>query len=179
MKKDELQIIMRILSGKTEEFSYFMDVYGQQVFTLVVRIVNSEEDAEEVTQDVFMKAYMNLSSFNGISSFSTWLYRIAYNTAISYTRKRKNEEYVVDDKVWNTISDTEVDDALSDESEAQIELLMNALQKLSPEDRALITLYYEEEKSVKEISSIFNLSESNVKVRLFRLRKKLYIEAKK
>ena len=53
MKKDELQIIMRILSGKTEEFSYFMDVYGQQVFTLVVRIVNSEEDAEEVTQDVF------------------------------------------------------------------------------------------------------------------------------
>lgn len=156
-----------------------MDVYGQQVFTLVVRIVNSEEDAEEVTQDVFMKAYMNLSSFNGISSFSTWLYRIAYNTAISYTRKRKNEEYVVDDKVWNTISDTEVDDALSDESEAQIELLMNALQKLPPEDRALITLYYEEEKSVKEISSIFNLSESNVKVRLFRLRKKLYIEAKK
>ena len=154
-----------------------MDVYGQQVFTLVVRIVNSEEDAEEVTQDVFMKAYMNLSSFNGISSFSTWLYRIAYNTAISYTRKRKNEEYVVDDKVWNTISDTEVDDALSDESEAQIELLMNALQKLPPEDRALITLYYEEEKSVKEISSIFNLSESNVKVRLFRLRKKLYIEA--
>ena len=126
-----------------------------------------------------MKAYMNLSSFNGISSFSTWLYRIAYNTAISYTRKRKNEEYVVDDKVWNTISDTEVDDALSDESEAQIELLMNALQKLPPEDRALITLYYEEEKSVKEISSIFNLSESNVKVRLFRLRKKLYIEAKK
>ena len=156
-----------------------MDVYGQQVFTLVVRIVNSEEDAEEVTQDVFMKDYMNLSSFNGISSFSTWLYRIAYNTAISYTRKMKNEEYVVDDKVWNTISDTEVDDALSDESEAQIELLMNALQKLPPEDRALITLYYEEEKSVKEISSIFNLSESNVKVRLFRLRKKLYIEAKK
>ena len=80
--------------------------------------------------------------------------------------------------MWNTISDTEVDDALSDESEAQIELLMNALQKLPPEDRALITLYYEEEKSVKEISSIFNLSESNVKVRLFRLRKKLYIEAK-
>ena len=85
---------------------------------------------------------------------------------------------MVDDKVWNTISDSEVDDALSDESETQIELLMNALQKLPPEERALITLYYEEEKSVKEISSILNMSESNVKVRLFRLRKKLYIEAK-
>lgn len=88
MEKDESYIITRILAGKTEEYAYFLDTYGQPVFSLIVRMVNSEEDAEELTQDTFMKAFEHLSSFNGKSSFSTWIYRIAYNTALSFLRKR-------------------------------------------------------------------------------------------
>ena len=96
MKNDEQDIIKRILSGKTDDFAYFLDTYGQQVFNLIVRIVRCEYDAEELTQDTFMKCFESLSSFNAKSSFSTWLYRIAYNTAISFTRKKETEVNVYD-----------------------------------------------------------------------------------
>ena len=91
MEKDESYIITRILAGKTEEYAYFLDTYGQPVFSLIVRMVNSEEDAEELTQDTFMKAFEHLSSFNGKSSFSTWIYRIAYNTALSFSVKNRHK----------------------------------------------------------------------------------------
>ena len=82
MKKDEAHIIKEILNGKTEQYEYFLDHYGQQVFVLVDRIVSCPEDAEELTQDVFLKAFQQLSSFKAESSFSTWIYRIATNVAI-------------------------------------------------------------------------------------------------
>lgn len=88
MKTEEQHKIERILAGKTEEFAYFLDTYGQQVFTLIVRMTGSESDAEELTQDTFLKAFQHLSSFNGKSQFSTWIYRIAYNTALTALRKR-------------------------------------------------------------------------------------------
>ena len=175
MEKDESYIITRILAGKTEEYAYFLDTYGQPVCSLVVRMVNSEEDAEELTQDTFMKAFEHLSSFNGKSSFSTWIYRIAYNTALSFLRKKNVEQTVIDDNQWNRISDTQIDDALNNESEEQIEKLQQALTKLTAEERALVTLFYEEEHSIQELAQILNLNEGNIKVKLHRLRKKLYV----
>lgn len=175
MEKDESYIITRILAGKTEEYTYFLDTYGQPVFSLIVRMVNSEEDAEELTQDTFMKAFEHLSSFNGKSSFSTWIYRIAYNTALSFLRKKNVEQTVIDDNQWNRISDTQIDDALNNESEEQIEKLQQALIKLTAEERALVTLFYEEEHSIQELAQILNLNEGNIKVKLHRLRKKLYV----
>lgn len=88
MNHEELHIITSILSGRTEQFAYFLDTYGPQVFHLIVRMVGSPEDAEELTQDCFMKAFTHLSSFHGNSSFSTWIYRIAYNEATSALRKK-------------------------------------------------------------------------------------------
>lgn len=88
MNEKELNIISSILGGKTERFSYFFDTYGQQVFHLIVRM-RSQEDAEELTQDSFMKAFDHLSSFNGDSSFSTWIYRIAYNTSFRHYAKNR------------------------------------------------------------------------------------------
>lgn len=175
MEKDESYIITRILAGKTEEYAYFLDTYGQPVFSLIVRMVNSEEDAEELTQDTFMKAFEHLSSFNGKSSFSTWIYRSAYNTALSFLRKKNVEQTVIDDNQWNRISDTQIDDALNNESEEQIEKLQQALTKLTAEERALVTLFYEEEHSIQELAQILNLNEGNIKVKLHRLRKKLYV----
>lgn len=175
MEKDESYIITRILAGKTEEYAYFLDTYGQPFFSLIVRMVNSEEDAEELTQDTLMKAFEHLSSFNGKSSFSTWIYRIAYNTALSFLRKKNVEQTVIDDNQWNRISDTQIDDALNNESEEQIEKLQQALTKLTAEERALVTLFYEEEHSIQELAQILNLNEGNIKVKLHRLRKKLYV----
>lgn len=175
MEKDESYIITRILAGKTEEYAYFLDTYGQPVFALIVRMVNSETDAEELTQDAFMKAFEHLSDFNAKSKFSTWIYRIAYNTALSFLRKKNVEQTVLDENAWNRISDTQIDDALNDDSEEQVEKLHQALNKLTAEERALVTLFYEEEHSIQELAQILNLSEGNIKVKLYRLRKKLYL----
>lgn len=175
MKTDELHIISEVLTGKTEAFSYFLDTYGQQVFALIVRMVGSEEDAEELTQDSFMKAFEHLSSFGGNSSFSTWIYRIAYNTALSALRKKRTEVLSFDDRLWNTVSETEIDETLDDETEENLDRLRRALDLLPPDERALITLFYEEEKPIQEIAHILNQSEGNIKVKLYRLRKKLYV----
>lgn len=175
MKNDEAHIIHRILEGETSLYEYFLDKYSQQVFVLIVRIVENQEDAEELTQDTFLKAFEHLSSFKAESSFSTWIYRIAYNTAISATRKKKYDIFAMDDTLLANISDQQVDNALNDEDEEQIRKLNNAINKLDTDERALITLFYDEEKSISEAALILGLTESNAKVKLHRIRKKLYV----
>ena len=179
MKKDEAHIIKEILNGKTEHYEYFLDRYGQQVFVLVDRIVSCPEDAEELTQDVFLKAFQQLSSFKAESSFSTWIYRIATNVAISAVRKKKEEAIRLDDSVFANLSDTQVDEALEDDSEEQLQRLLWAMEQLEADERALITLYYMEEKPLAEVAFIVGLTEANAKVKLHRIRKKLYIFIKK
>lgn len=175
MKKEESHIIKEILNGKTEQYEYFLDRYGQQVFVLVDRIVSCQEDAEELTQDVFLKAFQQLSSFKAESSFSTWIYRIATNIAISAVRKKRNDVLRLDDSVFANLSDTQVDAALEDESEEQMERLQQAMNQLEADERALITLYYLEEKPLVEVAFILGLTEGNAKVKLHRIRKKLYV----
>ena len=171
MENDETHIIHRILKGETSLYEYFLDKYSQQVFILIIRIVENQEDAEELTQDTFLKAFEHLSSFKAESSFSTWIYRIAYNTAISATRKRKQELIVMDSAMLMNISDQQIDDALNDESEERVGKLNKAIKKLDAEERALISLFYNEEKTIGEIALILGLTESNAKVKLHRIRK--------
>ena len=175
MKKEEAHIIKEILNGKTEQYEYFLDRYGQQVFVLVDRIVSCQEDAEELTQDVFLKAFQQLSSFKAESSFSNWIYRIATNIAISAVRKKRNDVLHLDDSVFANLSDTQVDEALEDESEEQMERLQQAMNQLEADERALITLYYLEEKPLAEVAFILGMTEGNAKVKLHRIRKKLYV----
>ena len=175
MKKEEAHIIKEILNGKTEQYEYFLDRYGQQVFVLVDRIVSCQEDAEELTQDVFLKAFQQLSSFKAESSFSTWIYRIATNLAISAVRKKRNDALRLDDSVFANLSDTQVDAELEDESEEQMERLQQAMNQLEADERALITLYYLEEKPLAEVAFILGMTEGNAKVKLHRIRKKLYV----
>ena len=175
MKKEEAHIIKEILNGNTEQYEYFLDRYGQQVFVLVDRIVSCQEDAEELTQDVFLKAFQQLSSFKAESSFSTWIYRIATNLAISAVRKKRNDVLRLDDSVFANLSDTQVDEALEDDSEEQMERLQQAMNQLEADERALITLYYLEEKPLAEVAFILGMTEGNAKVKLHRIRKKLYV----
>ena len=175
MEKEESYIIKEILNGKTEQYEYFLDRYGQQVFVLVDRIVSCQEDAEELTQNVFLKAFQQLSSFKAESSFSTWIYRIATNIAISAVRKKRNDVLRLDDSVFANLSDTQVDAALEDESEEQMERLQQAMNQLEADERALITLYYLKEKPLAEVAFILGLTEGNAKVKLHRIRKKLYV----
>ena len=175
MKKDETHIIKEILLGNTTLYEYFLDRYGQQVFVLVDRIVSCQEDAEELTQDVFLKAFQQLSSFKAKSSFSTWIYRIATNVAISAVRKKKNDTIRLDESVFFNLSESQIDEALEDESEEQLQRLQRAIEQLQADERALITLYYMEEKPLTEVAFILGITEGNAKVKLHRIRKKLYI----
>jgi RNA polymerase sigma-70 factor (ECF subfamily) len=168
--------VEKIRSGETGCFAPLLEKYGKQVFSLIVKIVGNREDAEELAQDVFLKAFDALPSFRGDCSFSTWIYRIAYNMAISATR-RKNMEFVqVDENVMSNISD-EPDEPLCETNvaEERIVYLNLALERLTSEERAMIVLFYKDNKSMEEIAVITGLTETNVKTKIFRIRKKLLV----
>jgi RNA polymerase sigma-70 factor (ECF subfamily) len=139
--------------------------------------VQNREDAQEVAQDVFVKAFQKLNTFRRDSRFSTWLYRIAFNEAISRTRLKRLPEVDFIDEISESAAEEEVEENVLglDPSEQQ-QAVSKALKKLPPGDRLLIDLFYREGLPVGEISIITGMSESNVKVRMHRLRKKIYVE---
>lgn len=174
--KEEKLYIKRIMDGETELYACFLDRYSRPIYTLVIQIVSSAEDAEEIVQDVFLKAFRSLHTYRGDSSFSTWLYRIAYNMAIGFTRKKKREFLAIEESVINNVPDEEANTILfPSDNEEKIMQLTVAIEKLNAEEKALITLFYYEEKSIDETSEITKISASNVKVKLHRIRKKLYV----
>ena len=174
--QDEIIYIKRILEGETNLFSYFAERYSRSIHSLIIRIIPSEEDAEELTQDTFLKAFSKLDTFKGECSFSTWLFRIAYNTAISATRKRRIILPAIDDAMLERVSDELVDTVFDDdEDEIRLQKLEAAITQLTVEEKTLITLYYTDNKPVAEIAEMLEQTTDNVKVRLFRVRKKLYI----
>lgn len=168
--------IQRVLSGDTSCFACLLDKYSNQVHALIYRVVHNREDAEELTQDVFVKVFQSLKSFKGDCSFSTWIYRIAYNTAVSYTRKTKYEYLAIEEEQLSNVSEDEVNESLGLlRNNEQIERLEKALGKIPADERALILLFYMQEKSMDEISVISGLTLSNVKTRMHRVRKKLFV----
>jgi RNA polymerase sigma-70 factor (ECF subfamily) len=175
MRSNEKDIIKHILRGETHLYAHFVDKYSEAVFSLVAHMINCREDAEEITQDVFIKAFEKLSSFNIDSSFSTWLYRIAYNTTISALRRRPCNSVAIAEEILADTDDTLVDETLNNENEELLQRLDRAIALLSPEERALVRLYHLEERSISETAQITGLKENSVKVKLHRARKKLYI----
>ena len=171
--------IDKVRGGAAECFAPLLARYGRRVFSLVVRIVGNAEDAEEVTQDVFLKAFRSLGQFEGNSSFSTWLYRIAYNMAVSSVRKRRCVYVPIDDAVPADIAD-DAEEALSQalDTEERVECLKRALAMLPADERAMITLFYDEDRRMDEIAEIMGMTLTNVKTRIFRIRKKLYMMIK-
>jgi len=166
-----------ILSGDTAAYRGLVEKHQDLVYTIVHRIISSAEEAEEVAQDVFVKAYNKLSDYKGEAKFSTWLYRIAYNTAVSHTRKKKVEFLAMDEEVIVNHSEEDVQQQVMGLStEEQNKLIKKALAILPRTDSLMITLFYYHGKDIEEISEIVGLTQSNVKVKLFRIRKKLFKE---
>jgi RNA polymerase sigma factor (sigma-70 family) len=175
--QEDSEYIQRVLNGDVDAYAFLVNKHKGLVFTIILKIVHSREDAEELAQDVFLKAYQSLRTFEQKSKFSTWLYRIAYNAAISKTRKKRIEMAAIEETVITNYSTDEIERGVSgmDDQEKQV-VLGKALLRLPEEDNLLITLFYKNENSIEDISSITGLSVSNVKVRLHRIRKKLYEE---
>ena len=175
--RDDNDYIGRVLSGDVPAYASLVAKHKNLVFSIVLKIVNNREDAEEISQDVFLKAYQSLSTFERKSKFSTWLYRIAYNAAISKARKKKVEMVAIEETVITNYSTDEVGRNMNELEENDRQLILEkALKRLPEEDNLLITLFYKNENSIEDISDITGLSVSNVKVRLHRIRKKLYEE---
>ena len=175
-QKDEARYIEHILNGETHLFSTFVENYSHSLFALIVQIVGSPEDAEELVQDTFMKAFKSLGSYKGECRLLTWLYRIAYNVAISATRKSKQTVLFIEENTINNVPDEAADSIMEKiDSEERVERLIAAIDCLTPNEKALITLFYMEERSIEEVSQIMKLTVVNIKVRLYRTRKKLYL----
>jgi RNA polymerase sigma factor (sigma-70 family) len=173
-KTDILICIDKVLEGNVNAYSGIVETHKNRVYNLAFRICCNHEEAEEISQDSFLKAYRALGSFRRKSSFSTWLYRIVYNTAISHVRTKKREILSLEDFPASTAdfigTGTTEEEA---ENEYRRSLLNFAFQKISDEDRSLITLHYYEEMSIEEMSEVTGISKSNIKVKLFRARQKM------
>ena len=158
-----------------QEFMSVIREYERVIYKVCYLYTTPNATLSDLYQEVVLNIWKAFPKFRRECKASTWIYRIAYNTALSFLRKKNVEQTVIDDNQWNQISDTQIDDALNNESEEQIEKLQQALTKLTAEERALVTLFYEEEHSIQELAQILNLNEGNIKVKLHRLRKKLYV----
>ena len=168
--------IERIVVGDTGCFACLLDKYSRPVHSLILKMVRNKEDAEELAQDVFMKVFRNLPSFKADCSFSTWIYRIAYNTAISELRRKKQEFVAIEESQISNVSEEAVSELLGSVSPTeQLDRLEAALTLLPPDERALILLFYMKEKMVEELTVITGFSASNIKVKLHRIRKKLFV----
>ena len=164
--------IQQVLGGETAAFTHLVDKYKDMVFTVIYRILRQREDAEDAAQTVFIKAFKSLNSFQGEAKFSTWLYTIAYRTALAKTKLKK----------FDTVDDNFHVEIATDDTFPQLEEMKNQEQKIYvkkaidalPEvDSAIISLFYMDECSIQEIVDITQLKESNVKVKLHRARKAL------
>jgi RNA polymerase sigma-70 factor (ECF subfamily) len=174
---DDRTIINKVLEGDIAAYAYLVNKHKDMAFTIAVKITHNREEAEEVAQDAFVKAYQSLGSFRQQSRFSTWLYRIVYNTAISMMRKKQVEMTAIDDEIIENFSIDEVHEDLNSMSPDEQRMLIDAsLEKLSAEDNLVITLFYMDDHTIDEISQITGQSKANVKVKLHRIRKKLYSE---
>lgn len=171
---DDLYYINLIIEGNSNAFAVLVDRYKDLVFSLALKMVKNREEAEEVAQDTFIKVFKSLSQFKGDSKFSTWIYKVAYNTCLDRLKKNKREQHVVSIDEFNSNQIKSLDNALdSMEDEERAQAIQDCINLLPSDDAFLLTLFYFEEQSLEEIANVVNLTANNVKVKLFRSRKKL------
>jgi RNA polymerase sigma factor (sigma-70 family) len=166
----DIPAIDRILRGDSMAFRELVERHKDYAFTVALRILNNREEAEEAAQDAFVRAYNALATFNRDAKFSTWLYRIVVNCALTVQQKRKIRTEDLDNaKILRGPLDAS--DALKQKE--QRHFIERALKLLSPDDVVMITLFYLKENSLEEIAASVGIETNTVKVKLHRARKRL------
>lgn len=166
--------INQIKKGDISSFAVLVERHKDSVFSLSFRMLQNREEAEEAAQDTFLKIFKSLSQFNGDGKFSTWLYRVTYNTCIDRLKNKKRRlllEYFANVEEDELVSLINVVDMM-EETERR-NMIRHCIEQLQPEENFLLTLFYFREHSLKEISKIMGIKENNLKVKLLRSRKKL------
>ncbi len=176
-QQSDAYFISRVLKGNVNAFEVLVDRHKTMVFNIAFKIIENREDAEEIAQDAFLKAFQNLETFRKESRFSTWIYRIAYNTAISKSRTKSLLTNELNEQHLDHYMFPEIKNLMDEVDEKErIRILNRSLSRLPGEEQVLITLFYYKGKSIEEIGEIMDLSQGNVKVRLHRIRKKMFSE---
>lgn len=169
---NEAERIHKILKGDTSSFGYFVDTYQDMALTIAFRICGNKQDAEDIVQNAYVKAYHNLHTFRSDSKFSTWFYRIVYNTAITET---KTSVYITEFEDYKTLEQNSFSDwdaIKCMEEQERKEMIEKVLNKMPKDESLVLTLFYLEENSIKDVVQIMGLTETNVKVKLHRARKR-------
>ncbi|MBB2150207.1 RNA polymerase sigma factor [Pedobacter gandavensis] len=174
-KQSDIDLITEVLSGNTAVYSELVKRHQRFVFTLAMRFSKSREDAEEIAQDCFVKAYKALGTYKQTAKFSTWLYTITYTTSMSFLRKKRLDVQSIDDEgsilqLENHSSDFNAD--LIEKKSGYV-YLNQAIALLSADDASIITLFYQAEQSLEEIGKTLNMESNTVKVKLHRARIRL------
>lgn len=174
-KLTDIELIDQSLAGNQAAYADLVKRHQRFVFTLALRFAKGREDAEEITQDCFVKAYRSLASFHRQSKFSTWLYSIVYTTAMTFLRKKKIDTTSIDNEetyiqLENHTSGLENNTA---ETKSRSFYLTQAIEQLLPDDAMIITLFYKAEQSLDEIAQVMGMEANTVKVKLFRARQRL------
>ncbi|WP_420321930.1 RNA polymerase sigma factor [Flagellimonas sp.] len=171
---NEASLIREIRLGNSKAFAQLVDEYKYLVYTLAFRMIKDREEAEEVSQDAFVKVYRSIDSFKGDCKISTWIYRITYNTCLDKIGQNNKNRTFVNLEDQANVSVANVDNALDQLiAEERGQVIKKCLGRLPSKDTALLTLFYLEEKNLQEIEEILDVSVDVLKVRLFRARKKL------
>ena len=174
-KLSDIELIEQTLAGDQSAYADLVKRHQRFVFTLALRFAKTREDAEEIAQDCFIKAYRSLDSFQRQSKFSTWLYSIVYTTAMTSLRKKRVETASIDDE--NTFIQVESQNSSFDvnnaENRSRSFYLNQAIAQLLPDDAMIITLFYNGEQSLEEIGQTMGIDPNTVKVKLFRARQRL------
>lgn len=168
--KTESQLIQKVINGEKQAFAQFIDLFQDRLYTVCFSILKNNGDAQEATQDTFIKAFKAIHSFESNAKLSTWLYKIAYRTSLDYLRKRKGTMSI--DEVKQGLIPHEFNKENIEQKELK-KNLSQAIELLKEEEAGLIRMFYLEEMSIKELQEITGLNKSNIKVKLFRARKKL------
>ena len=169
------ELISRVLKGDQQAYAGLVTRYQNYVFTLSLRFTKNREDAEEISQDIFVKAYRSLADFRGASKFSTWLYTIVNTTCITFLRKKKLDIKSLDDERTFEVADNQDSGfrANTVEQKSKLNMVNRAIAMLNPDDAEIITLFYKGEQSLEEIGTILGLETNTAKVRLHRARLRL------
>ena len=169
------QLIEQVRQGRPASFSMLVRRYEKYAFTLALRFVKNREDAHEVAQDAFLRAFRYLPDFRGDAKFSTWLYKIVYSTALNFLRKQQPDIVSTDDELRPVqLPDVGTPDASQAmETQDRNSDLQRAIAMLAPDDASIITLFYLYEQSLEEICQIMELTNTNAKTKLCRARQRL------
>ena len=175
-KETDLALITSVLAGQTADYAVLVKRHQRFVFTLAMRFAKNREDAEEIAQDCFIKAYRALGTFKQTSKFTTWLYTITYTTAMTSLRKKRldttsinDDEYVL--QIANSGTNFDANNIV--EKKSTYAYLNQAIDMLLPDDAAIITLFYKGEQSLEEIAIALNMEANTIKVKLHRARQRL------